>query len=277
MDLQKIEKLKELKSLLDEGILTQEEFDKEKAKVMGGSTPPTTPNNASQVPPVVNTTPQPSATPEPKKEDNGGGLRGGFKIIQYIIGLAVVVLIIAAATSQCGGSKNESDVPSSIDLDDSLEITSDNTSDDYTTEEAASGDEDAVATITQRVKDAYAKGFKDDQSARTLYFSSNLKKLWNDAEWATEDGGLGPIDYDIWAQNQDPYHPSISDIQVSIVENNNDKAVVRLNVKDYSDTNPTKLIMVKENGEWLIDDMCTNAYPSLVSRLDEFINQPERR
>lgn len=119
MTQEQINKLKEFKTLLDTGVITAEEFEKEKAKIMGTYVEP---NNAPQT--EQEPTPQadgneqlPQTPPQasvPLVETTSNGTNGTpktpiKKFLPYIIGGAILLLILIIAIGRSGSRSSYSD------------------------------------------------------------------------------------------------------------------------------------------------------------------------
>ncbi len=141
-----------------------------------------------------------------------------------------------------------------------------------------------VETIYKDVCDAY-------NSANQMEFGEGMKMLqdkkfdeafcseaWNKklAEVVEKDNQhpdeMGFFDYDYWVMGQDFENLAVTDVKVVSFEN--DKAVVSLNLHNMGNTNPIKLKMVYERGDWFIDDFITSyegVENSVRADMDEYL------
>lgn len=119
--------------------------------------------------------------------------------------------------------------------------------------ESVPADEQAVA---QRVNDIYADVFSQEgKDYDSLYCSHD----WNDkVKQITEfdnqhhSGEMGFFEADYWVMGQDADKLGITD--VTVTELQGDRAVVGLNLHNCGSVSKVRLEMVREDGEWKIDN-----------------------
>lgn len=90
-----VSKLKELKALLDDGALTQAEFDEQKAKLLGNTENPSSESNEGE----SESAPRKKSKARSNKSNDGWApqILGGLGLIFFALGLAVVGYRILAA------------------------------------------------------------------------------------------------------------------------------------------------------------------------------------
>lgn len=126
---------------------------------------------------------------------------------------------------------------------------------------------DRVVDIYTYICDAYNKdagntaGLSDTIAGR--YCSASWRK---DAKAVKEEeakhrGELGCFDYDFWIQGQDWNKVSFSNVIVGV--SSPDKAVATIIVHNGGDSK-VSLSLVRENGQWMIDDLTDKGCPQGV-------------
>lgn len=175
--------------------------------------------------------------------------KSGFKkYLPYIIGAFVLLMIIGYYSS------NESDNDSSNGSEETQVMESSNTEEKKKLENGADYTE---SDIEASIKVMYDEVFGSDESLdmEAKYTSSEYKAL--DAKAAKVADDLY-IDSNHWIQGQDCDSPSMS--VVSVKKESDNKAVAHVNIKQFKNYNhvtPVKLILLFENGRWVVDDFIT--------------------
>ena len=81
--------------------------------------------------------------------------------------------------------------------------------------------------------------------------------MWKDEQKASEEYGIGAIEFDIWSLSQDPADPQIEIGEINCMGAL--KYSVTLMVvnkyEDRTDKQAVVLLMVKERGDWFIGDI----------------------
>ena len=150
MTQEQIDKLQELKKLFDAGILTQEEMQAEKAKILGTGSNEPYQEPSKEKSAVVVGEPKEAIEEKPTIVNNTVGASNGNKkrniLLGAIAGILVLILIIAFATSRNSSTSPEkeyiyanSDVNESI-YNDPSEV-KETVNNDETTSETADDDE----------------------------------------------------------------------------------------------------------------------------------------
>lgn len=99
-----------------------------------------------------------------------------------------------------------------------------------------------------------------DRKARARWFTRSLVTIWNAAEdKADKDGEIGPLDFDLLTDGQDP---QVGRIAVASREAKPESAVVRVSLFAAKKAKPGEkpysaldLALVREAGAWRIDDV----------------------
>lgn len=123
--------------------------------------------------------------------------------------------------------------------------------DDYA-DDADADDDKNIAKINKQVNKIYKEAFAHKTNVEKKYFSKNLYKKWQkNQEWEESTGYIN-IDFDIWTMSQDYDKPRC--IIEDISTDDHVSYIVLLTIRDWSDQS-VALQMIKEHGEWVIDDM----------------------
>lgn len=107
-------------------------------------------------------------------------------------------------------------------------------------------------------------------------YSARLQALIDADEAATPDGEVGAIDWDVFIGGN---AWEISRVRLDIVAQSSERAVVRARFTNFRQPKDIAFDMVRENGQWLIDDIrTTNSQGpwSMVKTLtDAAVRQPQ--
>jgi hypothetical protein len=130
--------------------------------------------------------------------------------------------------------------------------------DNVSAKELTKGADYNESDIDAAIKVMYDEVFGSDESFEMdeKYTSSDYKAL--DAKAAEVADGDLYIDANHWIQGQDCDKPSMSVFSVKKVSDN--KAVAKVHIKQFKDSDDTtlvKLILLFENGKWVVDDFIT--------------------
>lgn len=152
-----------------------------------------------------------------------------------------------------------------------------------TTKEAIQKEKEVVMA---RVKSMYkeivdSKGMFDPVELDERYCS----KAWNEAcaavrkyDQDSEDIDIGFFEYDYHIMAQEVYELSLSELSVKSIGKT--KAIVYYEIHNAGETTPMQLNMVKENGEWRIDNFIpatpwegVDAHMDLRFEMDQYVKQ----
>lgn len=181
-----------------------------------------------------------------EEEKEKGGLK---KYLPYIIGAFVILMIIGYCSS------NESNIDSS---NGSVEAQVTDSLDNVSAKELTNGADYTESDIEAAIKVMYDEVFGSDESLEMeeKYTSSDYKAL--DAKAAEVADGDLYIDANHWIQGQDCDKPSMS--VFSVKKESDNKAIAKVHIKQFQDNDDTslvKLILLFENGKWVVDDFIT--------------------
>lgn len=191
-----------------------------------------------------------SESPSDEQIVNEEEKKSGFKkYIPYIIGAFVLLMIIGYCSS------NESD---NVSSNGNIEAQVTDSVDNVSAKELTKGADYTESDIEAAIKVMYDEVFGSDESFEMdeKYTSSDYKAL--DAKAAEVADGDLYIDANHWIQGQDCDKPSMSVFSVKKVSDN--KAVAKVHIKQFKDSDDTtlvKLILLFENGKWVVDDFIT--------------------
>lgn len=178
-----------------------------------------------------------------------GEKKSGFKkYLPYIIGAVVLLAIIGYFNSK---DSNNTSTPNDIEAETTDSIT-ENVEAKTIDSGADYSEEDIKNTLESMYKEILnpSKTIYDNDSK---YTSAEYQSLLNKAEEvAAGDVVLGG---DHWIQGQDCDKPSMS--VVSVKKESDTKAIAEIKIKqfqDYDSQSSVKLVLLFENGKWVVDD-----------------------
>ncbi len=157
------------------------------------------------------------------------------------------IMIVISATIACAKFEN-GDYGSDEIYDSSV---FDDSSDD------TSGNAEDISDIRKRVNHIYKYALSGKGDAEKKFFSRKLYGLWKDEQKASEEYGIGAIEFDIWSLSQDPADPQIEIGEINCMGEAG-YSVTLMVVNKYvgrTDKQAVVLLMVKERGDWFIGDM----------------------
>lgn len=131
---------------------------------------------------------------------------------------------------------------------------------------------DAISSIYKEVEIAEYRYQADDdfsylEKLNGKYCSKEFNRLLKEADRLTEEGELGPIDYDYWVGGNGGIDHFYFDIK-EIVVHSKTSANVSISVRNMSSAARIKLVMIKEGSDWKIDD-----FTPLKREIQEFIRE----
>lgn len=137
---------------------------------------------------------------------------------------------------------------------------------------------DSEESILKGVRAIYAAIADDNSNFIELdqkYTSAGLKKAIDDVNAYDEknnEGYIGFFEFDYHLMAQDSYNVSISELKVDSA--NAKTAKVSFNLHNLGEVTPMKLEMVKEDGEWKIDNYIDAGedYYDLRANINEYLN-----
>lgn len=240
MENDEVSKLLLLKELLDNGSITAEQFESEKAALLGKSTPSSTNQ------PKVSLSAEPKeikASDVPKKKNNGG------LIALCAIG---VLAIIAGVVFFVFGSGKMSEKPN----DKPKEYGENRKNKDYI--------EERLTWIYSAALEGVC-GDKEKLMSANMYKSSRMKKLEKQcvAVEQSEPGYLRDwyMDCVDWIFTQDWQNPGLASVSVKSITNDSAEATVVIDVfGDSESMQHVDLWLVYENNDWYIDDFQPDEY-----------------
>lgn len=137
---------------------------------------------------------------------------------------------------------------------------------------------DSEESILKGVRAIYAAFANEDPNLTELdqkYSSTSLKKAIDDViayDKKNNDGYIGFFEFDYHVMGQDFYNISITELKVDSA--NAHTAKVSFNLHNLGEVIPMKLDMVKEDGEWKIDNYINagEKYYDLRANINEYLN-----
>lgn len=163
--------------------------------------------------------------------------------ILSLCGMMIIVAAAVALTKLENGNYGSNEIYDSSVYDDSSDDISDNAED--------------ISDLKKRINRIYKYAFSGKGDAEKKFFSRKLYGLWKDEQKASEEYGIGAIEFDIWSLSQDPADPQIEIGEINCMGAL--KYSVTLMVvnkyEDRTDKQAVVLLMVKERGDWFIGDI----------------------
>lgn len=178
---------------------------------------------------------------EVKKTKNSASLSD--IAILSLCGMMIIVAAGVACAKLENGNYGSNEIYDSSVYDDS--------SDDI------SGNAEDISDLKKRVNRIYKYAFSGKGDAEKKFFSKKLYGLWKDEQKASEEYGIGAIDFDIWSLSQDPADPQIEIGEINCMGAlKYSVTLMVVNKYEYrTDKQAVVLLMVKERGDWFIGDI----------------------
>jgi hypothetical protein len=115
----------------------------------------------------------------------------------------------------------------------------------------------AIYTRAVKAKGDGGTFIMENRAARAKYFSKSLNRLWDRADAHTQEGDIGPIEFDPVTNSQDP---DVQSFKVAAEKLEFDKALVAVTLtgRDPRRTAADEVVryeFARDGGKWKIDDI----------------------